>query len=75
MQRLMIQNAGRVLTRRQILRAVWGPEDVNETHHLRFTFAQLRQKTEADPSVPSLLLTEPGVGYRLAVIGQGGSAK
>ncbi|MFN8377423.1 MAG: response regulator [Anaerolineae bacterium] len=65
--RLMIQNAGRVLTHTQILRAVWGPEYVNETHYLRVYFAQLRQKLEADPSVPRLLLTEPGVGYRLAV--------
>ena len=66
--RLMIQNAGRVLTHAQILRAVWGPEYVNETHYLRVYFAQLRQKLEADPSVPRLLLTEPGVGYRLAML-------
>lgn len=65
--RLMIQNAGRVLTHTQILRAVWGPEYLHETHYLRVYFAQLRQKLEADPSVPRLLLTEPGVGYRLAV--------
>lgn len=65
--RLMIQNAGRVLTHTQILRAVWGPEYVHETHYLRVYFAQLRQKLETDPSVPRLLLTEPGVGYRLAM--------
>ncbi len=65
--RLMIQNAGRVLTHSQILRAVWGPEYVRETHYLRVYFAQLRQKLETDPRVPRLLLTEPGVGYRLAV--------
>jgi two-component system KDP operon response regulator KdpE len=65
--RLMIQNAGRVLTHTQILRAVWGPEYIHETHYLRVYFAQLRQKLEADPSVPQFLLTEPGVGYRLAV--------
>lgn len=64
--RLLIQHAGRVLTHKQILREVWGPEYVEETHYLRVYFAQLRQKLEADPSLPRLILTEPGVGYRLA---------
>jgi two-component system, OmpR family, KDP operon response regulator KdpE len=64
--RLLIQHAGKVLTHRQILRAVWGPEYENETHYLRVFFAQLRQKLEADPARPALILTEPGVGYRLA---------
>jgi two-component system KDP operon response regulator KdpE len=63
--RLMIQHAGKVLTHQQILRAVWGPEYVNETHYLRVYFAQLRQKIEANPALPKLLITEPGVGYRL----------
>jgi two-component system KDP operon response regulator KdpE len=40
---------------------------VNETHYLRVYFAQLRQKIEVDPSIPRLILTEPGVGYRLVV--------
>jgi two-component system, OmpR family, KDP operon response regulator KdpE len=65
--RLMIQHAGKVLTHQQILKAVWGPEYVHETHYLRVYFAQLRQKLEADPTRPRLLLTEPGVGYRLNV--------
>lgn len=65
--RLLVQHAGRVLTHRQILRAVWGPEYVDETHYLCVYFAQLRQKLEADPARPELILTEPGVGYRLAV--------
>ena len=65
--RLMVQNAGKVLTHRQILRAVWGPEYVEETHYLRVYFAQLRQKIEDNPTLPKILLTEPGVGYRLAV--------
>jgi two-component system KDP operon response regulator KdpE len=65
--RLLIQHAGRVLTHRQILREVWGPEYVNETHYLRVYFAQLRQKIEDDPALPQIILTEPGVGYRLAV--------
>jgi len=67
--RLMIQYAGKVLTHRQILKEVWGPEYVDETHYLRVYFAQLRQKLEDDPALPKILLTEPGVGYRLAVEG------
>jgi len=63
--RLMIQHAGKVLTHRQILREVWGPEYVDETHYLRVYFGQLRQKLEADPARPKVFLTEPGVGYRL----------
>jgi two-component system, OmpR family, KDP operon response regulator KdpE len=63
--RLMIQHAGKVLTHRQILREVWGREYENETHYLRVYFAQLRQKIEADPTRPAIILTEPGVGYRL----------
>ncbi len=64
--RLFVQHAGRALTHRQILREVWGPQYVDETHYLRVYVAQLRQKLEADPSQPHLILTEPGVGYRLA---------
>lgn len=63
--RLMIQHAGQVLTHRQILREVWGPEYINETHYLRVYFAQLRQKIEANPALPEILLTESGIGYRL----------
>jgi two-component system KDP operon response regulator KdpE len=63
--RLMIQHVGKVLTHRQILREVWGPQYVDETHYLRVYFAQLRQKLEADPARPKIILTEPGVGYRL----------
>jgi two-component system KDP operon response regulator KdpE len=54
-----------VLTHRQILKEVWGPGAVSETHYLRVFMAQLRRKVEADPARPRLLLTEPGVGYRL----------
>lgn len=64
--RLFIQHRGKVLTHRQILREVWGPEYVEETHYLRVYMAQLRQKLEIDPARPKLLLTEPGVGYRFA---------
>lgn len=63
--RLLIQHGGKVLTHQQILRAVWGPEYIQETHYLRVYFAQLRQKIEANPALPEIILTEPGVGYRL----------
>jgi two-component system, OmpR family, KDP operon response regulator KdpE len=66
--RLMIQYAGKALTHQQILRAVWGPEYIQETHYLRVYFAQLRQKIEADPALPKIILTEPGVGYRLVEV-------
>jgi two-component system KDP operon response regulator KdpE len=62
---LLAQNAGKVLTHRQILKEVWGPGAVNETHYLRVFMAQLRRKVEPDPARPRLLLTEPGVGYRM----------
>lgn len=65
--RLLIQHAGKVLTHQQILRSVWGPEYAHETHYLRVYFAQLRQKIEANPALPEIILTEPGVGYRLVV--------
>ena len=53
------------LTHRQVLKEVWSPAHVNQTHYLRVYMAQLRSKLEADPARPRLLLTEPGVGYRL----------
>lgn len=65
--RLLIQHAGKVLTHQQILRSVWGPEYAQETHYLRVYFAQIRQKIEANPALPEIILTEPGVGYRLVV--------
>jgi two-component system, OmpR family, KDP operon response regulator KdpE len=63
--RLLVQYAGRVVTHRQLLREVWGPAYETETHYLRVYVAQLRQKIEPDPTHPTLLLTEAGVGYRL----------
>ncbi|MBK6900516.1 MAG: response regulator [bacterium] len=57
---LMAANAGKVLTHRQILKAVWGPPYMGETHYLRVFMAQLRRKIEADPARPRLLVTEPG---------------
>jgi len=65
--RYMITHAGKVLTHRQILREVWGPEYIEELHYLRVYFAQLRQKIEENPALPQIFLTESGVGYRLNV--------
>ena len=62
----LIRYAGRVLTHRQLLKEVWGPNQTEEAHYLRVYMAQLRRKIEADPAQPRYLLTEPGVGYRLA---------
>ncbi len=63
--RLFVQHAGKVLTHRQILRTVWGPNAVEQTHYLRVYIAHLREKLETEPARPQLILTEPGVGYRL----------
>jgi two-component system, OmpR family, KDP operon response regulator KdpE len=62
----LIKFAGKVITHRQLLKEVWGPDSVFETHYLRVYMAQLRRKIETDPAQPRYLLTEPGVGYRLA---------
>ncbi len=61
----LVRQAGRVVTHRQLLVDVWGPEFSHHTHYLRLYMAQLRAKLEADPADPRLLITEPGVGYRL----------
>jgi two-component system KDP operon response regulator KdpE len=63
---LLAQNAGKVLTHRQILKDVWGPSYASQTHYVRVHMAELRKKIEADPARPKLLVTEPGVGYRLS---------
>jgi two-component system KDP operon response regulator KdpE len=62
---LMIRHAGKVLTHRQLLKEVWGVNFAGQSHYVRVYMAQLRQKLEADPARPRLLVTEPGVGYRL----------
>jgi two-component system, OmpR family, KDP operon response regulator KdpE len=63
--RLLVTHAGKVITHQQLLREVWGPGSVYETHYLRVYIGQLRQKLEPDPTQPRYILTEPGVGYRL----------
>lgn len=62
----LVKHAGKVVTHRQLLKEVWGPDSVHETQYLRVYMAALRQKIEPDSSRPRYLLTEPGVGYRLA---------
>lgn len=59
------RNEGKVLTHRQILSEVWGPGSAHQTHYVRVHLAELRKKVETDPSRPKLIVTEPGVGYRL----------
>lgn len=63
---VLVKYAGRVLTHRQLLKEVWGPGYVERSHYLRVHMASLRHKLEADPARPRFLLTEIGVGYRLA---------
>jgi two-component system, OmpR family, KDP operon response regulator KdpE len=63
--RVLATHQGRLVTHRQLLREVWGPEYSAETHYLRVHVAHIRAKLEADPSRPRYLITEPGVGYRL----------
>ena len=65
--RLLMQNAGKVMTHHHLLRQVWGTAYDSEMHILRVNISNLRRKIEADPSRPHYLLTEPGVGYRLRV--------
>lgn len=61
----LIANAGKVLTHRQLLKAVWGPAQVEQNHYLRVYMGNLRQKLETEPASPRHLLTETAVGYRL----------
>ncbi len=61
----LARHAGRVLTHRQLLKEVWGPNHVDQTQYLRVFMGSLRQKLEAEPARPKHLLTETGVGYRL----------
>jgi two-component system, OmpR family, KDP operon response regulator KdpE len=64
----LARNAGRVVTHKQILTAVWGPAHTEHTQYLRVYIGHLRQKIEQDPDDPRVVLTEPGIGYRIADI-------
>ena len=63
----LVRSAGRVVTHKQLLADVWGNEFIDHTHYLRLYMAQLRAKIEEHPAEPRYLLTETGVGYRLAI--------
>jgi len=65
--RALVQNAGKVMTHRQLIRAVWGSSYEEEAHLLRVNISNLRHKIEPDPAQPHFILTEPGVGYRFRV--------
>ncbi len=65
--RVLMQNAGKVITHRQLLRKVWGPGFESEPHLLRVNISNLRRKIEPNPTRPHYIVTEPGVGYRLRV--------
>lgn len=63
--RILIQNAGKVITHHHLLRQVWGTAYESESHLLRVNMSNLRRKIEPDPTRPHYIITEPGVGYRL----------
>ena len=60
----LLRNPGKLVSQRQLLHDVWGPEYQHETNYLRQYMAQLRRKLEDDPARPRHLITEPGMGYR-----------
>ena len=64
---LLMRNAGRVLTHRHILNAIWGPAHTEDTQYLRVLVGQLRGKIEDDHANPQFIQTEPGIGYRIAI--------
>jgi two-component system KDP operon response regulator KdpE len=71
----LAKNVDRVLTHRQILREVWGPSHTGQSEYLRVYMLQLRRKLEEDPARPRLLVTDPGVGYRLRDVGAAGRGR
>ncbi len=62
--KLLVSNAGRLVTQRQLLKEIWGISAIEHAHYLRVYVGQLRKKLEADPSRPEFIITEPGMGYR-----------
>lgn len=67
--RILARHVGKVVTQRQLLKEIWGPQAVDQSQYLRVYVAQLRKKLERDPGRPEFILTEPGVGYRLRLTG------
>jgi len=70
-----VMNAGKPITHRRLLQAVWGPDYGDEPEYLRVVINQLRKKIESDPSRPKLILTEPWVGYRFQAPREARAAK
>lgn len=66
--KLLIKHAGKVVTQRQILQEIWGPNSVEHTQYLRVYLGHLRKKIESDSNSEKLIITEPGVGYRLLIL-------
>ena len=64
----LVRNPGRLVSQRQLLQAVWGPQYETETNYLRVYLAQVRRKLEREPSRPRHFITEPGMGYRFAAV-------
>ncbi len=62
---VLIKHAGKIVTHKQLLRDVWGPNSEEQSHYLRVYMAHLRKKVEIDPTAPRLIINEPGIGYRL----------
>ena len=69
--RVLVENAGRLVTKEELLQAVWGPDYGDQVDYLRVFVNQLRKKIEAQPSQPVYLVTEPWVGYRFADVDGG----
>jgi two-component system KDP operon response regulator KdpE len=65
---VLVRNRGRLVTQRQLLQEVWGPEYGEETNYLRVYMAQVRRKLEPEPSQPRYFITEPGMGYRFEFV-------
>jgi two-component system, OmpR family, KDP operon response regulator KdpE len=65
----LARHAGRVVTHRQLLTAIWGPAHAADTQYLRVYIGQIRQKVERDAGDPRIIITEPGIGYRIAEVG------
>lgn len=66
--RYFIVNRGKMLTHKQILKAVWGPAHGEDTQYLRVYVGQIREKVERDPARPEIIITEPGIGYRMEIL-------
>jgi two-component system KDP operon response regulator KdpE len=64
---MLVRNEGKLVSQRQLLQEVWGPQYETETNYLRVYLAQIRRKLEPDPSQPRYFITEPGMGYRFEV--------